>query len=93
MMDSESFEDMMMAGLVVQSRMWRMALGSAGAQKEAELMVAEKMTAMTQGYLNLTFGLMMGDRKCWENPMGAFTAPGRKTLRSNAKRLAGYTGR
>ncbi|GGY51385.1 hypothetical protein [Parvularcula lutaonensis] len=90
MFDEKSFEDLMLSGLVVSSRMWRVASGHPGSSRELERMVTEKVKAATEGYWGLAAGLMTGDAKSWQDPAGKFAEPGRKTLRKNAKRLAGY---
>jgi hypothetical protein len=92
-MDDKSVEDFWLSGLVIGNRLWRLSLGDAAAGREAQRMVSEKMTAAAQGYLDLSMGLMTGDKKSWEDPYGTFAKAGRKTLRSNARRLAGYRGR
>lgn len=90
MFDHKSLEDLMLSGLVISSRMWRMASGHPGSQREMERMVSEKVKAATDGYFALATGLMTGDEKSWQDPAGKFAEPGRKTLRRNARRLAGY---
>jgi hypothetical protein len=92
-MDNHSVEDFWLSGLVIGNRLWRLSLGDAAAGAEAQRMVAEKMEAAARGYFDLTLGLMTGDRTCWETPYDTFMAPGRKTLRKNASRLAGYRAR
>lgn len=90
--NANDLEDLMLSGLVISNRMWRVAIGHPSAPAEMERAVTEKVQAATDGYWALTTGLMTGDRKSWEDPHGKFTEPGRKTLRKNARRLAGYEG-
>lgn len=90
--NADDLEDMMLSGLVISNRMWRVALGHPGAQKEMERAVTEKVQAATDGYWALTMGLATGCQKSWQDPAGKFSEAGRKTLRKNAKRLAGYKG-
>lgn len=90
--DADDLEDLMLSGLVISNRMWRLAIGHPGAQEEMERALTEKVRAASDGYWALTTGLFAGDRKSWEDPHGKFTEPGRETLRKNAKRLAGYGG-
>lgn len=92
MIDDESLEDMMLAGLVISNRLWRLAVGHPTASQESQRMVEEKLKAATDGYFALTKGLVSGDPESWQNPGKTFVKPGRKTLRKNAKRLAGYSG-
>lgn len=89
MFDEKSFEDLMLSGLVISSRMWRVASGHPGASLEMGQMVSEKMQAASEGYMALATGLVTGDEKSWQDPAGKFAEPGRKTLRKNARRLCG----
>ncbi|MEE4208191.1 MAG: hypothetical protein V2I43_02860 [Parvularcula sp.] len=92
-MNDQSIEDFWLSGLVIGNRLWRLSLGDQAAGREAQRMISEKMEAAAQGYTDLALGLMCGDQKCWAAPYDTFMAPGRKTLRKNAKRLAGYQAR
>jgi len=89
MLPTMSFEDLMLSSFVISNRVWRMAMGHPGASHEMERMVSEKVKAGFDGYMDLTTGLMTGDRESWQDPAGKFAAPGRETLRKNAERLAG----
>ncbi|MEM6912887.1 MAG: hypothetical protein AAF511_02810 [Pseudomonadota bacterium] len=98
MFDEQTFEDILLSGLVIGNRM--IALSRADGQ-EAAKMVAEKVDAFTDGSLavardciSLGWGLAARplDAESWRRPAQTFAAPGRKTLRANAERLAGYSG-
>ena len=98
MFDDQTLEDMLLTGLVIGNRM--IALSRADSQ-EAATMVTEKMDAFTAGSLavardcvSIGWGLAFRpmDAESWQRPAQTFAAPGRKTLRANAERLAGYTG-
>lgn len=92
MIDDKSLEDLMLSGLVISNRLWRVASGAPGSAVEMERMVAEKVQATADGYWALATGLLSGDRESWCDPAGTFVEPGRRTLRKNARRLAGYGG-
>lgn len=90
--DETSLEDFLLANLVIGNRVWRMASGHPGARREIERMLSEKVKAATDGYWAVAQGLVKGDPGTWEDPARTFVEPGRKTLRKNARRLAGYRG-
>ncbi|MEO1656154.1 MAG: hypothetical protein AAFR65_00405 [Pseudomonadota bacterium] len=98
MFDDQTLEDVLLTGLVIGNRM--IALSRADGW-EAATMVAEKVDAFTDGSLavarecvSIGWGLAMRpmDAESWKRPAQTFAAPGRKTLRANAERLAGYSG-
>lgn len=92
LLDETSFEDLMLSGLVVSSRILRMATGHPAAGFEAQRMVGEKLEAAAAGFIALTSGLAAGDPRSWQRPVDTFIEPGRRTLRENAERLTGYKG-
>ncbi|MEM6747720.1 MAG: hypothetical protein AAF608_09895 [Pseudomonadota bacterium] len=98
MFDDQTLEDVFLTGLVIGNRM--IALSRADG-REAAKMVAEKVDAFTDGslavareWVSLGWGLAIRpmDAESWKRPAQTFAAPGRKTLRANAERLAGYSG-
>lgn len=101
MIDDDSLEDLMLTPLVIGNRLLHLAIGHPAAAFEAHLMVGEKMMAAHDGFWALTrelfdisvdLALEPHKAESWQAPARAFIGPARQTLRSNARRLAGYRG-
>lgn len=92
--DTDAIRDAMDAAAVLASRLPMLAMTPTPArQREARRMIEEKTEAMLDGTLAWQRYWMTA----WTRPLGtdhaaeaaaAFTAPGRRTLRANARRLA-----
>ena len=91
--DTQAMRDALDAGVVLAFRLPMLAMTPTPArQREARRMVEEKTEALVDGTLAWQRYWMTA----WTRPLGtdhaaeaaaAFTAPGRKTLRANARRL------
>lgn len=70
---------------VIALRLTKMALGGVGAQKEAELMVSEKLAAMETGGKIMMMGALGGKR---DLNAGRMVKLYRRKVRANRRRLS-----
>ena len=70
---------------VIALRLTKMALGGPGAQKEAELMVSEKLTAMTEGGQMMMMGALGGKQDLNADKVMQLY---RRKVRANRRRLS-----